>query len=322
MDNEFKDRYKVKSRGKVINIEEIREQRKFEELLYGASTIPIERVSKEQIKREDDIIARYKLTTCAGTARRAKEESERRKADRRQKRATRRKRKIAGFLAAGIIVAGGGMAIKNLTNRMNEPKFNELVEQGEDLSTLGLSKETMDTLAEHEDYFQDMDSLQDKRIGEVTNELYNLNLQMIKEKVAQATGYSANRLIVLLDSEKADGSLYVSIKLEQDDGTYETIYGGSTDTFSFLDNKNTRLPDEVRDEALLLYNIGSLQEKINNKKISDKNAWKEAKGYYNDVNRFAAKQVIKDEKGNLAVIDYSEQERTVSNDIQHEDNER
>lgn len=202
-------------------------------------------------------------------------------------------------LVISVMAAGGAVGMVH-TKKDNVQNLNKLIEAKADLSVLGMRNETIDTLLKYNEYFNSTSAkdIGNKDLKQVTEELYDLNLNMIKEKIGQVEPYTPEQLEVLLHYEKSDGTKTTSVCLKSIKQDKKII----------ADNRN--LPNEFCDIAWQLASISTLENELSEDLISDVNAWKQLKKYYGQLSKFASKELIKDEKGKLTLVDYQEVEKS------------
>lgn len=318
MDEDFKSKYRVSnSQENIVDFGRAKAGRTLAEAIENPSGIPIKRYEsiedyerKEELKRRQEKRRRQmrerneNFRAPKGSARRAK--------------AARRSNKIKTRVVATVLSAialGTAVGIFHSHVKGNSQEISsveQLLEQGENPANLGLSQETIDTLLEYSEYFSDRENMFEKDISSVAQELYDLNLFIIKEKVAKVTGHDPKDLEIRLGFDKADGIQSTSISLKDDSYSSRPniLYSGLSSKIIPISDETT-LPEDVCDLAWQLDTISTLQDEIASGKISDANAWKKLQKCYGKISEFSTQELIKGENGRLALVSYESNKEEV-----------
>lgn len=231
------------------------------------------------------------------------------------KKATHKLRKgiVAAVLAASLTVGGviGYYAPKeNSQNEVNEPTLETLIQTNTDISSLGLSSASIETITKYNEFFEDRENqaVSNKELMDITNELYDLNLRIVKEKMATVTNAEVRNIQVHYRFEKADGRKEVMIDVTQKEGYAQE----ETKTYEDIGAKiipvadQTTLPKEFCNFVWNLDRFVDMQEKIENKKISSENALKELETYFENIQKYAQMELVQGKDGKLALVKFEE----------------
>lgn len=191
------------------------------------------------------------------------------------------------------------------------------------INNLGISQEDMDTLQDYRQYFDDENSnnITSKNLIEVTQDLYDLDLNLIKQKISGISEYKPYELVVRPTTERegSGGGIYQHTRIYEKDNEI-----GQQPLFSENNQDiDKRLPGDIHDMAWLTTYIDDIKSQLENKSISQENAYKKLKEYYQKIDEFASRQVIKGKDGKLAIVDYTEYNKLAEKEEeQKEQNER
>lgn len=224
-----------------------------------------------------------------------------------------RKGVVAAVLAASLAIGGvmGYYAPKeNSKNEINEPTLETLIQTNTDISSLGLSSASIETITKYNEFFEDRENqaVSNKELMDITNELYNLNLTIVKEKMATVTNTEVRNIQVHYRFEKADGRKEVMIDVTKKDGYAQE----ETKTYEDIGAKiipvadQTTLPKEFCNFVWNLDRFVDMQEKIENKKISSENALKELETYFENIQKYAQMELVQGKDGKLALVKFEE----------------
>ena len=203
-------------------------------------------------------------------------------------------RVVAGVLSA-IVLANAVGYVKDVYMQTNNRDFVELVSAGVNIDSLSLSQNSMDTLLKYDQFFEnDSNEIPNKsELISMINELYDFNLNMVKEKMAPHLGYSADNIEVFYGHGAEKGSTMYSVGAK--DNNYYTEDAYVSDTI----NKDRRLPKRICESINSLEELDQLKDKLYAGRISEKNAFKELEEIYNNMDKFSTIVIEADENGRL-----------------------
>ena len=250
---------------------------------------------------------------------RSKKGSAYKASQRAKKQALKTKLKIATLLlTAGIGIAGSINYVKNHDNDL-ETTVTKLQDMGYDNQTLGMSNQTVETIEKYDEYFERFSNSEKGKINITDNEIIDkiheikgLNQAVVKEKMAKLEGTNSQNVTINYGNSSDIGD-YVSIKIDKQDD--KVSYNNDNGIILGLGKKNN-FPKEMTNLVMQLERYEELEEKLKTDSISKYNAIAEMKKLYVKISDFATKALIKDEKGNISLMDYLEKENY------KEDNER
>ncbi len=203
-------------------------------------------------------------------------------------------RVVAGVLSA-IVLANAVGYVKDVYMQTNNRDFGELVSAGVNIESLSLSQNSMDTLLKYDEVFEkDSNEIPNKsELISMINELYDFNLNMVKEKMAPHLGYSADNIEVFYGHGAEKGSTMYSVGAKNNNYYTEDAY--VSDTI----NKDRRLPERICESINSLEELDQLKDKLHEGRISEKNAYKELEKIYNKMDKFSTIVIEADENGRL-----------------------
>ena len=231
---------------------------------------------------------------------------------------------LAALLAVGVI--GRGI----IKDPVDTTKISDLASQGVDPEDLGLSKESMDAFMEYNSFFEEgkTQTPSKQEILEKEREIYELNLNTIKEKMSKVTGYRVSQMAVFYAFNQADGTETTTVAVYEDyyDSNNPGIPIERYSNRDFLEPVNERtLPEEISKMILTLKELDELDKNIRNGKISEKNAFNTLQKAYSKIQTLGSKVLEKNEKGILEYVAFDEQKDTkqiANNNITIENEER
>ena len=205
------------------------------------------------------------------------------------------KGKVAATILSAIVAFNVAGYVQDKYMQTNNRDFGELVSAGVDIDPLSLSQNSMDTLLKYDEIFEnDSNEIPDKsEIISMINELYDFNLNMVKEKMAPHLGYSADKLEVFYGHGAEKGSTMYSVGAKSNNYYAEDAY--VSDTI----NKDRRLPARICESINSLEELEQLKDKLHDGRISEKNAFKELEEIYNKMDKFSTIVIEADENGRL-----------------------
>ncbi len=231
------------------------------------------------------------------------------------KKATHKLKKgvVAAVLAASLTVGGviGYYAPKeNGQNEINEPTLETLIQTNTDISSLGLSSASIETITKYNEFFGDRENqaVSNKELMDITNELYDLNLRIVKEKIAVVTDTRVPNIRVQYAYEKADGRAMVMVEVTKKDGSSKE----ETQIYEDIGAKiipvadQTTLPKEFCNFVWNLDRFADMQAKIENRSISSENALKELQTYFENIQKYAQMELVQGKDGKLALVKFEE----------------
>ena len=254
-----------------------------------------------------------KYKTANGTAYRAREKA--------RKQAFRTKLKIATLLvAAGIGI--GGFTYASAQKEEPQTTVTELQQMGYNWQSLGMSRETIEKMKEYDDFFQRFSNadkgqitITDNEIIDKLHDIEELNSIVIQEKMARLDGVSIKDVSIDHGSSSDIGD-YVSIRVDKDGR--ETTYNNNNGIILGLGKENN-LPEEITDLIFQLNNYSGLEEELKRDDISKYKAISEMKKFYGNISELATKTLLKDEKGNISLMNYMAKDKTMEKE--HEEKE-
>lgn len=238
--------------------------------------------------------------------------------------AKKRKRKPNTKLAALILAAALGVGGISLINQhdVNQPQpvnMIEIQQDGVTSQSLGLSEATVELFEKYDEYFENFDknnqyNLTDEQIISMINEIENMHFSTVKEKMGSLIGEEPKNIRMYYGVEKADGEDYTLIVINEDSYNREVYSSHSTWPFP---NKN-HIPSKLSEIILQLEDLKKLESDVRADKITKVNAVKKLENLYETLERVATGDFVKDEKGNISIIQYEGKQETQ----QKEDKER
>ena len=231
---------------------------------------------------------------------------------------------LAALLAVGVI--GRGI----IKDPVDTTKISELALQGVEPEDLGLSKESVDALIEYNSFYEEgkNQTTSKQETLEKEREIYELNLNIIKEKMSKVTGYRIPQLAVFYAFNQADGTETTTVAVYKDhyDPNNPGIPIERYSNRGFLEPVDERtLPEEISEMILTLKELDELDKDIRNGKVSEKNAFNTLQKAYSKIQTLGAKVLEKNEKGILEYVAFDEQKDTkqlANNNITIENEER
>ena len=143
---------------------------------------------------------------------------------------------------------------------------------------------------------------------DITNELYDLNLRIVKEKIAVVTDTRVPNIRVQYAYEKADGRAMVMVEVTKKDGSSKE----ETQIYEDIGAKiipvadQTTLPKEFCNFVWNLDRFADMQAKIENRSISSENALKELQTYFENIQKYAQMELVQGKDGKLALVKFEE----------------
>lgn len=208
------------------------------------------------------------------------------------------KQKIAALIATGIIALGGNIFIHHL-NEQNKPitYAQAITQMGESPETLGITTEDVIKIEQIKDVIEDK-NITDKDAKSVLPRIHSVIINVLESKFSKVLNTEKDNLS--FNSEYID---YKSEGLK----TIETlkVFEGSgkkeySTTGSWLDTKNSfNLPSEVSSSIKAGKAVENTMKEIQEGKFDKKKVLKVEKESIDDLSRFAAMKLEKDEKNNI-----------------------
>lgn len=210
---------------------------------------------------------------------------------------------VMTLMTAGKVA---GTFIDNRSIEENEVHSIEQMEQlGIGTQNLGMSQETIDELTQYEEYFNNLSeeelyNLTEEDITDMIKEIRQLHFSVVKEKMATVTQTKSSDIELSSSFEKNDGRHTVMITT-QDENYQKEQY---TNVDKLIGENKNYIPEELANAVVQIGELDYLQTSLKEDKISKINAVKELKGDYKELLTLATGELIKDEKGNIAVVHY------------------
>lgn len=210
---------------------------------------------------------------------------------------------VMTLMTAGKVT---GTFIDNKNIKENEVRSIEEMEQlGIGTQNLGMSQETIDELTQYEEYFNNLSeeelyNLTEEDITDMIKEIRQLHFSVVKEKMATVTQTKSSDIELSSSFEKNDGIHTVMITT-QDENYQKEQY---TNVDKLIGENKNYIPEELANAVVQIGELDYLQTSLKEDKISKINAVKELKGDYKELLTLATGELIKDEKGNIAVVHY------------------
>ena len=247
-----------------------------------------------------------------GTAYRAREKA--------KKQALKMKLKVgAMLLAAGVGI--GGFTYASAQDKTPETTITQLQNMGYDLKSLGMSQETVEKMEKYDDFFERFSNadkgqltITDNEIIEKLHEIEELNSIVIQEKMARLEGTSRKNVSIDYGNSSDIGE-YASISIDKNGK--EIVYNNNNGVFLGLGKENN-IPDEMVDLIFQLDEYAGLEEELKTDSISKYNAIAEMKKLYGNISGPATKPLLRDEKGNISLMNYIAKDNTLENNREEE----
>lgn len=247
-----------------------------------------------------------------GTAYRAREKA--------KKQALKMKLKVgAMLLAAGVGI--GGFTYASAQDKTPETTITQLQNMGYDSQSLGMSQETVEKMEKYDDFFERFSNadkgqltITDNEIIEKLHEIEELNSTVIQEKMARLEGTSRKNVSIDYGNSSDIGE-YASISIDKDGK--EIVYNNNNGVFLGLGKENN-IPDEMVDLIFQLDEYAGLEEELKTDSISKYNAIAEMKKLYGNISGLATKTLLRDEKGNISLMNYIAKDNTLENNREEE----
>ncbi len=256
---------------------------------YRRKVVPIEEGRRRLNEKKGINQERY--TAPKGTMNKAKA--------RRKRRVVRTR--IASLILASAIGVGGLTAVGH---HLAENKDKSIQSTEMSSRELNLSEETMNQLKKYAEYFENYDKndpLSDEDILKMVQDIENLNFDVIKEKMGNLLNKDKSNIKLYYKFEKADGKTYAAVTVNEDDCINRQVF--SNDRKLIFPNKNT-IPREIENGIIQIEEYSNIRNDLANDRISKSNSVKQLKKLYKNIENIASGELIKDEKGNIALIEY------------------
>ena len=239
-----------------------------------------------------------------------------------------KKRLTASILVTVMtLMAAGKVAGTFIDNRSIEENEVHSIEQMEQLGistqNLGMSQETIDELTQYEEYFNNLSeeelySLTEEKIMNMIQEIRQLHFSVVKEKMATITQTKAFNVELSSAYEKNDGRHTVMITTQDDNYNREQY----TNVDKLIGENKNYIPEELANAVIQIGELDYLQTSLQNDKISKVNAVKDLKEDYEALLTLATGELIKDERGNIAVVHYDKSNDKQPTEKEQEQEER
>ena len=247
-----------------------------------------------------------------GTAYRAREKA--------KKQALKMKLKIgAMMLAAGIGI--GGFTYASLQDKAPETTVTQLQSMGYDSQSLAMTQATVEKMEKYDDFFERFSNadkgqlnITDNEIIEKLHEIEELNSTVIKEKISRLERTSSKNVEINYGTDGTIGE-YASIIIDKDG---QEIKYNNNNGIIFGLGKENNIPDEMVDLIFQLDKYAELEEELRTDSISKYNAIAEMKKLYGNISSLATKTLLRDEKGNISLMDYIAKDNTLQNNREEE----
>lgn len=247
-----------------------------------------------------------------GTAYRAREKA--------KKQALKMKLKIgAMMLAAGIGI--GGFTYASLQDKAPETTVTQLQSMGYDSQSLAMTQATVEKMEKYDDFFERFSNadkgqlnITDNEIIEKLHEIEELNSTVIKEKISRLERTSSKNVEINYGTDGTIGE-YASIIIDKDG---QEIKYNNNNGIIFGLGKENNIPDEMVDLIFQLDKYAELEEELRTDSISKYNAIAEMKKLYGNISSLATKTLLRDEKGNISLMDYIAKDNTLQNNRKEE----
>lgn len=235
-------------------------------------------------------------------------------------RAKKRKRKMKIKLAALIMAAAVGVGGISLANKkMNEADtitITQMQEDGINPQSIGLSSETIALFKQYDEYFENFETgnisdLTDNDIISMISDIEGLHFSVVKEKMGSLIGEDSKNIKIHYGIEKADGQKYTTVVANEDTNNKE-VYSDTSGALFGIGRKN-HIPDELTDVIWQLESLEKLETKLREDKITKVNAVKELQELYEDLEQVATGKFTQDEKGNISITHYEQNDRQQEN---------
>ena len=264
--------------------------RRFREMQRQTST---NREKQNNIPRKIDNTIKFpqKYTAPKGTVQRAK--------------AKRKNKKLNLKLASLLLAASIGIGGLTIAGRHGEQELNvtQIQRMGINANELGINDDTLSMMEKYDAYFENFDpksaNLTEDEVIKMTEEIRDLNSNVVREKMANLRGVSRENVILNHFFDKGSEKYYTAVLVDGEKERYDNNYG-------VLGNEHT-IPKELSE---LIQQIDSYETIINDVKednITKANAIKKLEKLYNEVSEVATKDFTIDGKGNVELKDYAKQ---------------
>ncbi len=267
------------------------------------------RRAEEEQKLSNKIFRKIekKLYALKGSAKKIKENLDNKKGKKMSTRA------IAIVLSATALLSTAG--IISQAGKAQDKSLDELIEEGANINKLGLSQESIDQVIELDSFFETADNkvVEREDLLQKAYDLYDLNLNAIKEKIGYTLGYPAEKVIVQYGFDNADGRQTSSVRVYENPDQRDTekpIIAYSDIGAKILPIPDAQtLPKDICDAIWNLNTINEIVQNIQERKITDVNAFKQLKKSLNVLQKFASKELIKGKDNSLALLSYEDAEK-------------
>ena len=257
---------------------------------YKRKVVPIEEGRRKLNEKKG--IKQERYTAPKGTMNKAKA--------RRKRRVVRTR--IASLILASAIGVGGLTAVGHHLLIENKDQQIQLTEMSS--RNLHLNEETMNQLEKYAEYFENYDKndpLSDEDILKMVQDIENLNFDVIKEKMGNLLNEDKSNIKLYYKFEKADGKTYAAVTINDDDCINRQVF--SNDRKLIFPNKNT-IPREIENGIIQIEEYENIRNDLANDRISKVNSVKQLKKLYKNIENIASGELIKDEKGNITLVEY------------------
>lgn len=247
----------------------------------------------------------------SGSARRAKERAKRRKLAR---------LKVGALILAATIGIGSLTVLGNIRDSHSNDTIQtitQLEDSGMNLDNIGLEEDTLELLQKYDEYFEDFDpdsiyGLTDNEVIEMAREIETLNFNVIKDKFVNEKREAGDDDITRSDVklglsfDSADGSTHTSVRIKEDSYSEREIYSNNNGIIFGIGKENS-IPKEISDLIVQTEEYDDIVSDLKSDTITKKNALKKLQKLYKNISSLAVHDLSIDEKGNISLVDYSEQ---------------
>lgn len=218
---------------------------------------------------------------------------------------------IGALLLTSMVGMTGINVIGALEDRPIKNTITQMQEKGLDVSSLGLSEDTIQNMQVYDRYFDniDYDNIYntDDEIIKVIEGAKEISENVIKDKMVKLSGEDRDSISLCARSEGLGSSGPIEYgEIVINGGTSEEHKYRGVGTLTGIGQED-HITSDISDYILQLSDFDGLIVKLKDDRITKVNAIKELKKMYKEACKMASKQFTMDEKGNIETKEIKQQ---------------
>lgn len=219
-----------------------------------------------------------------------------------------------GALALAAAIGIGGFSLANVLGKGSKEEnatITHMQDENIDIQGLGLSENSIELFEKYDKLFENLESqnLSKADVLSAIDEIDGLHFSVVKEKIGSLIGESPRNIRMYYSFEKADGTYYTKVVANEGKYGEEVVYTPMSLIEKTIGKDENTIPREISDVIVQLPRLNALKANVEDDKLSAKNAAKDLREMYQNLEYVATSELVMDEKGNIGIIEYADNEK-------------